>query len=309
MAAHTAHMVHKTTPSAHASEGVQAPLTVALWQTPYMEVASGPSEPVAAHALERLEAAAAQASAAGAHVLITPEMVLTGYHRDPEWLRAVAQPADGPWRRAVGAIARRHGLALVYGYPEVAAAGQRPYNAVQAVGPDGVPMANYRKTHLFGTVDAARFTSGPQPPATFVYRGWCLGLLICYDVEFPEAVRLLALQGADAVLVPTANMPAFDEVPQLLVPARACENRLYAAYANACGAEAGLPYGGLSTVAGPDGRVLAQAGRGPALLCAQLAPLALDQALLLSGRRPDLYAGLLAGATPTWPAFGGSGRG
>ena len=51
----------------------------------------------------------------------------------------------------------------------------------------------------------------------FEWNGWRLGLLICYDVEFPEAVRGLALQGADAVLVPTANMMAFDEVPNLLV--------------------------------------------------------------------------------------------
>ncbi|GAB3192542.1 carbon-nitrogen hydrolase family protein [Hydrogenophaga aquatica] len=268
-------------------------LTVALWQTHYTDESVNADDAVP-HMLERLDAAAAQASAVGAHLLITPEMALTGYHRDPEWLRAVAQPADGPWARAVGAIARRHGLALVYGYPEAAPAGQRPYNAAQAVGPDGAPMATYRKTHLFGAVDEARFTPGPQPPATFVYRGWSLGLLICYDVEFPEAVRLLALQGADAVLVPTANMPAFDEVQQLLVPARACENHLYVAYANACGQEAGLAYGGLSTVAGPHGQVLSLAGRDAALSVVTLMPLPPERQGQLAGRRPELY-GALAG--------------
>ena len=271
------------------------PLTVALWQMPYVdETAAVPDEHVFERVLTRLDTAAVQARAAGADLLITPEMALTGYHRDPEWLRTVAQPADGPWASAVGAIARRHGLAVVYGYPEAAPDGQRPYNAAQGVGPDGAPLANYRKTHLFGAVDEARFTPGPQPPATFVYRGWRLGLLICYDVEFPEAVRLLALQGADAVLVPTANMPAFDEVQQLLVPARACENHLYVAYANACGHEAGLAYGGLSTVAGPRGKVLAQAGRDAALLVVTLPPLPQDGEGQLPGRRPELYAGLTA---------------
>lgn len=275
--------------------GMKSPLTVALWQAPYADAPSAEAEAqVTAHALERLDAAATQARAAGADLLITPEMALTGYHREPEWLRAVAQPADGAWASAVGAIARRHGLALVYGYPEAAPDGQRPYNAAQALGPDGTPLANYRKTHLFGAMDEARFTPGPQPPATFVYRGWRLGLLICYDVEFPEPARLLALQGADAVLVPTANMPAFDEVQQLLVPARACENQLYVAYANACGVEAGLAYGGLSTVAGPRGKVLAQAGRDAALLVLTLPPLPQDGEGQLPGRRPELYAGLTA---------------
>jgi predicted amidohydrolase len=285
-------MLQMTTSPANASAVLPAPLTLALWQTPYLNH-SGDGSDAVAHALERLDTAAAQARAAGADVLITPEMALTGYHCDPEWLRAVAQPADGPWSRAVGDIARRHGLALVYGYPEAAPDGQRPYNAAQAVGPDGTTLANYRKTHLFGVVDEARFTPGSQPPATFVYRGWRLGLLICYDVEFPEAVRLLALQGADAVLVPTANMPAFDEVQQLLVPARACENHLYVAYANACGVEAGLAYGGLSTVAGPRGKVLARAGRGDELLVASLPLRSPAEAAQLTARRPALYTALV----------------
>ncbi len=293
MAAHTAHMVQKTMPAASAHGGEPVPLTVALWQMPYAELSPVDQAGGAAHALARLDTAAAQASAAGAHLLITPEMALTGYHRDPDWLRTVAQPANGSWSQAVAAIAHRHGLAVVYGYPESAPDGQRPYNAAQAVGPDGTTLANNRKTHLFGVVDEARFTPGPQPPATFVYRGWRLGLLICYDVEFPEAVRLLALQGADAVLVPTANMPAFDEVQQLLVPARACENSLYVAYANACGQEGGLAYGGLSTVAGPRGKVLAQAGRGADLLVASLAPRSPAECAQLAARRPDLYTALL----------------
>ncbi len=158
----------------------------------------------------------------------------------------------------------------------------------------GALLAVHRKIHLFGAGDAQRFTPGTDPPARFDWRGWRLGLLICYDVEFPEAVRLLALQGADAVLVPTANMPAFDEVQQLLVPARACENQLYVAYANACGVEAGLAYGGLSTVAGPRGKVLALDRRDAALVVVTLPPLPQDGEGQLPGRRPELYAGLTA---------------
>lgn len=260
-------------------------LTLALWQCPYPGTAE--------QAFAQLDETAAQARAQGADGLVCPEMSLTGYAIGAERARALAEPADGPMARAVGEIAQRHGLVIVYGYPELNGA-RLPFNAVQAIGPDGAALGRYRKTHLFGDMDHRQFSPGDQPPALFRWRGWRLGLLICYDVEFPEAVRLLALQGADAVLVPTANMRAYDEVPRLLVPARACENRLCVAYANACGQEPGLVYGGLSVLAAPDGSVIAQAGRDAELLVATMArPSGAGAASQLPHRRTDLYAGLL----------------
>lgn len=264
-------------------------LHLALWQTPF---ASNPAE-----ALQRLDAAAAQARAQGAELLVTPEMSLTGYAIGAERVAALAEPADGPLAQAVAAIAMRHGIAIVYGYPEQNATG-KPFNAAQAIGPDGTRWMNYRKTHLFGDLDRTQFSAGDVASQVFEWRGWRLGLLICYDVEFPEAVRCLALQGADAALVPTANMEPFDEVQNVLLPARALENRLFVAYANACGHEGRLAYNGLSTLYGPDGRTLAQApGRGERLLRFTLSRSALDAARTnsaLPDRRSDLY-GPLAG--------------
>ena len=237
-------------------------LTIALWQTPYA--------PTTAQALQRLDETAAQARAEGAGLLITPEMFLTGYAIGPERAAALAEPADGALSRAVASIARRHRIAIVCGYPERHPAGGRPYNAAQFVAANGTRRARYRKTHLFGDMDRAQFTAGDTVSQAFTWRGWRLGLLICYDVEFPEAVRGLAAQGVDAVLVPTANMREFDEVPVQMVPSRARDNRLFVAYANACGQEGGLHYGGLSTVAGPAGERLAQAGRRSELLITRL---------------------------------------
>ncbi|MDV7397713.1 nitrilase-related carbon-nitrogen hydrolase, partial [Arthrospira platensis SPKY1] len=106
-------------------------------------------------------------------------------------------------------------MAIVYGYPEQRPEGHRPFNAVQMVDADGTPVARYAKTHLFGAMDRAQFSPGAEAPRVFSWRGWRVGLLICYDVEFPETVRVLGLQGADLVLVPTANMREFDEVPRV----------------------------------------------------------------------------------------------
>lgn len=258
-------------------------LHIALWQTPYVDSST--------EALQRLETACAQARAQGADLIVTPEMSLTGYAIGVDDIKECAEAADGALAQAVGAIAQRLGIGIVYGYPEHNPGG-KPFNAVQAVGPDGTRLMNYRKTHLYGELDRAQFSAGDAAPTVFDWRAWRLGLLICYDVEFPEAVRLLALQGADAVLVPTANMSGFEEVLGLLVPARACENRMYLAYVNACGTEAGLHYGGMSTVAGPGGHILTAFGTGEEMRCITLDRQALVHASSgsqLGARRPDLY--------------------
>lgn len=260
-------------------------MTIALWQAPY---AASPAE-----ALAQLDTTAAQACAQGADLLLCPEMSLTGYAIGPERVAALAEPADGPLSKAVADIAQRHDLAIVFGYAERHPdAAQKPFNATQLIASDGMRVANYRKTHLFGEMDRVQFTAGDTAAQVFEWRGWRLGLLICYDVEFPEAVRGLALQGADVVLVPTANMVGFDEVPMLLVPARACENRIYVVYANASGSEHGMHYGGLSTAAGPGGQVLTRAGHDEVLLTLSLSRNELAQARrqgYLDQRRADLY--------------------
>ncbi|MFN7121022.1 MAG: carbon-nitrogen hydrolase family protein [Hydrogenophaga sp.] len=258
-------------------------LTLVLWQCPY---AANTAE-----ALSRLDTTAAQARAQGAEVLVCPEMSLTGYQIGAAAVAALAEPADGALAQAVAAIAQRHRIAIVYGYPERNADGQ-PYNAVQFISADGQRIANYRKTHLFGDIDRAQFSPGPQAPAVFEWNGWRLGLLVCYDIEFPEPARDLALQGADVLLVPTANMAQFDEVQRLLLPARALENRVCVAYANACGQEGDTTYGGLSTVCAPMGAVQAQAGRDASLLLTTLDRSALQHARHTSqgpDRRADLY--------------------
>lgn len=269
-------------------------LTLALWQTAYAASTTD--------ALQRLDAAAARARAAGAELLITPEMALTGYAIGPERVAGLAEAADGPLAQAVAAIAQRHGIAIVYGYPEHHPGG-KPFNAAQAIGPDGARLAHYRKTHLFGELDRAQFSAGDAASQVFEWRGWRLGLLICYDVEFPETVRLLALQGADAVLVPTANMTGFDEVPKLLVPARACENCAYILYANACGTENATTYGGLSTACDPAGHPLIAADRTEAVLHVVLKLQALEATRAgsqLPQRRPTLYGALVqADASPS----------
>lgn len=120
-----------------------------------------------------------------------------------------------------------------------------------------------------------------------------IGILICYDVEFPEAVRALALAGAELIAVPTALIRPFDIVARTLVPARAFENQVYVAYAGMCGREGDQGYCGLSCIVGPDGQALARAGTGPALLFADIDPAAISRGRqstpYFCDRHPELY--------------------
>ena len=241
-------------------------------------------------ALAAVRRTVARAAASGADLVIFPELFVSGYNAGHA-VRSLAERADGPTAEAVAAIAAGNRVAVLYGYPE--REGRRIYNSAQLIDASGRPVANYRKSHLYGRWERGLFTPG-DTLVTARAAGLTIGILICYDVEFPEAVRALALAGAQLVAVPTALVQPFDIVARTLVPARAFENQLYLAYAGLCGEEGELGYCGLSCIVGPDGRDLARAGRRPGLLCAGIDTLAIAASRrlnpYLTDHRPGLYA-------------------
>ena len=257
--------------------------------------------------LRRLDEACAAAAARQAQVLVTPEMFTSGYAITRADVERLAEDAGGPTETAVAQIARRHHIAIVYGHPERAsgngssdhgssdhgfadhgASDHGAYNAATMIDADGVVRGRHRKVHLYGDVDREQFLRNGRRPAAFDFCGSRVGLLICYDVEFPEAVRSLAVDGARTVFVPTANMTGCEEVQKLLVPARACENNCCVVYANYCGADDVFEYNGLSMICGPGGEVLAQAdAKTEELVIADLP--GESAGTYLADRRPDLY--------------------
>lgn len=261
------------------------PMRIAIFQGP---AKSGPPDAN----LELLARIAHQAAEAGAQLLICAEMFLSGYNIGAEAARRLAEPCDGPSFQRASAIAQNTGIGLIYGYPELGEDGV-VYNAAVFLAADGARLANYRKCHLFGALDRAMFAAGDQPVVIAEFGGITIGLLICYDVEFPEAVRLLAQAGADFLVVPTAQMAEFTYVAERMIGVRAFENQMFVAYANRCGAEGDLVYCGSSVVAGPDGHDLARAGADEELIIAEIDParLAVSRRAnpYLLDRRPELY--------------------
>ncbi|MFB6551804.1 carbon-nitrogen hydrolase family protein [Streptomyces sp. NPDC056405] len=244
--------------------------------------------------LKVLDEAAGRAAAAGAGLLVTAELFLTGYAIGDD-VAVLAEPADGDSADAVAEIAGRHGLAVAYGYPE--RAGESVFNSVQLISADGARAANYRKTHLFGCFERDHFTPGEQPVVQAELDGVTVGLMICYDVEFPENVRAHALAGTDLLLVPTAQMHPFQFVAESVVPVRAFENQMYVAYVNRVGREGEFEFVGLSALAGPDGTARARAGRAEELVLADVDPAFLAASReanpYLKDRRPGLYGPLV----------------
>ncbi|MGW3035394.1 carbon-nitrogen hydrolase family protein [Streptomyces sp. NPDC001178] len=244
--------------------------------------------------LKVLDSAAGRAAAAGALLLAAPEMFLTGYAIGDD-IGRLAEPADGDSADAIADIAGRHGLAIAYGYPE--RDGETVFNSAQMISAEGIRLANYRKTHLFGCFERDHFTPGGQPVVQAELGGLTVGLMICYDVEFPEIVRAHALAGTDLLVVPTAQMHPFQFVAESMIPVRAWENQLYVAYVNRVGQEGEFDFVGLSALAGPDGVARARAGRGEELVFADADPAFLAASReanpYLKDRRPGLYGSLV----------------
>jgi predicted amidohydrolase len=193
-----------------------------------------------------------------ADLAVFPELFLTGYTL-PGIEALALRPSDAPVR-AIREAAARSGTGVVLGYAE-AVDGARPANSALAIDERGRVAGVYRKVHLFGD-EPKWFTVGESYPVVTLL-GRRVGLLICYDVEFPEPARAVALAGAELIVTISANMAPFAGEHDLFARARAVENHVPHVYVNRIGVESGFGFVGGSLAVVPDGAVLAELGAGP----------------------------------------------
>jgi predicted amidohydrolase len=225
----------------------------------------------------------------GADLIIFPELFLSGYNIG-QTVQELAQQADGQACQQASRIAREANIAILYGYPEKL--DTEVYNSALLIDKNGNPQANYRKAHLFGSYEKSYFQPGDALIIAEL-EGLNIGILICYDVEFPEAVRALTYAGADLIAVPTALMEDYCRVAEHVVPTRAYESEIYVAYVNRCGSEGDTIYCGRTCLVGPDGRDILRAGKSEDLLIADIDKNAIAKERetnpVLKDLRPDLY--------------------
>jgi predicted amidohydrolase len=243
-------------------------LRVAVAAVP--ERADGPQAALAA--AERLLAAAR-----GARLLVLPQRFLTGGAA----LETAAILSDAPPLRALGELARRHGIAVACGYLECCSG--RIHDAALFIDERGCALANYRRTHLEAGVDPDTLAPG-QWLNQVSFAATRLGLLLGADIEAPETARALALAGAAILLLPGERGADPGAITPAVLRARAFENGCAVAFAN-LGKGADAPP---AMLVGPDGTILAQATSG--LAVADLpAPPGGPAPSRLAGRRPPLY--------------------
>ena len=202
-------------------------------------------------------------------------------------------------------VAAAHQIALILGYPELAPDGAL-YNSAAFIDPSGEVLDVHRKTHLFGELDRTYFSAGDRALSVVDHQDLRIATMICYDVEFPENVRMAALAGAHLIAVPTAQMQPFEFVADTLVRARAWENQVYVAYANHDGVEGSTTYVGRSSIVGPDGSVLDRIESGTGLVWADVDPEKVRQGQranpYLADLRPAMYLGLTQPGHASEPA-------
>jgi predicted amidohydrolase len=194
------------------------------------------------------------AAASPSDLLVLPELFLPGY--ELEALEPLAVELDGPELTELREAARDAGVGVVVGLAERMDRGVA--NSAVCIDPAGEVAAVYRKTHPFGDERSA-YVAGEEL-VTAELGGRVLGLMICFDMEFPEVARALAGRGADLLVTISANSPPFELDHDVFARARALENGLPHVYVNRVGEEDGLRFSGGSLALDPDARVLAEAG-------------------------------------------------
>lgn len=249
---------------------------------------------------QRIVAKLEEAAQNGAQLVVFPECALSGYVFDSasEALPA-SESVPGETSEVLNAVCRRHNIHAIVGLLE--RDGDTLYNSALVASPQGAQV--YRKCHL-PVLGIDRYVGSGQELPIFALPFARVGVLICYDIRFPEAVRSLTLRGADIVVVPTNWPQGADSAPEFLTRARAWENRIYIAACNRVGVEQGTRFIGRSQVVAPDGTFLAQAdGTNETTLYAEIDVRQARQKKVVlvpgvfeldpvGGRRPELYGDL-----------------
>lgn len=210
--------------------------------------------------LKKIEKTAIRAKSQGAELVIFPELSLTGYVvRDQ--IYELAETVPGPSTKVLEHIARKTKAHIIVGMPELSdKAFATIYNASVLIGPRGV-IGKYRKMHLptHSVFEEKRYFRPGYQTAVFDTEIGKIGLIICYDIFFPEVSRLTRLGGAQLIVCISASPAVRRTFFETLTVARAMENTAFLAFVNLVGVEDGLQFWGGSRLIGPQGKILAQA--------------------------------------------------
>jgi len=240
--------------------------------------------------LETVRRMTAEAARRGSDIVVFPELWSTGY--DLENAGRYATPTDQGIFAEVAALAAEHGVQVLGSCLSLLGEGEYGNTAV-LFGPNGRPLAQYSKTHLFRLMGEEQFLTAGEGQ-TIVETAWGgLGVAICYDLRFPELFRAYALAGAKAVFLPSEWPHPRLAHWRILLRARAIENQMYIIACNRVGVSKETHFFGHSCIIDPWGKTVIEGGEEEMLLTADIDTAVVDRVRakipIFADRRPDIY--------------------
>ncbi len=234
-----------------------------------------------------------------ADIIVLPELAFTGYFfEDRKELKGLAEDvSDSKTVISLSKFCQDNGFHLVAGFAERHK--DNLYNSALVIGPSGL-IHTYRKLHLFNT-EKEYFDPGNTPLGIVKIQGATIGVMICFDWVFPEAARVLALQGADLICHPSNLVLTYCQKAMLT---RSLENSVYSITANRTGKEirprGELSFTGNSQIVGPKGNIIALSNSQEDKVVVQEIDLAIarnksitENNDLFGDRRPEYYNSLV----------------
>jgi predicted amidohydrolase len=237
--------------------------------------------------MEHVRGALARLAGDGCQLAVLPEMWTTGYaYRQ---LNELAQRTPEIVEE-LGRLSAEHGMVIVGSMAEPN--GDRVFNTAYVMD-RGALLGKYRKMHLFSLMGEDRSLGGGEQWLVVDTHIGRVGVIICYDLRFPELSRRLALEGAEIIVVPAEWPKPREEHWRALLKARAIENQLFIVAANCCGVQGKLDFFGQSVIHGPKGELLAEGGYETAELTATLDFSVMEswrqQITCFQDRKPEYY--------------------
>ena len=198
--------------------------------------------------IERLEAELRKNDALD--LLVCPELFLSGYGSF-EKIKEYCEASTGEHSKQISVLAKKYSTAIVYGYPEID--NDNLFNSAQYFDNKGLSVANHRKKMLPPSADESKIFNPGSKNSIITINGIKAAIVICYELEFPELIRELALDGVELIIAPTGQSSHWPAAARYICRSRAFENGIFVIYADSTGMLNGISFMGESKIIGPDG--------------------------------------------------------
>jgi predicted amidohydrolase len=241
--------------------------------------------------LKTIKRLAAPLSNLGLDFLCFPELATTGYSLNQAW-RLYAEPIPGNSTDELSKIANETGAYVICGVDELDSNTDSIYDSAVLIDPQGKVQGTYRKVHLWDK-ERNYFARGGGFPV-FDTKFGKIGIGICYDIEFPEPARIMAVQGARIMFFPSAEMRPMESHIGTYLKSRSAENRCFVAFSNRIGTEFRTKFFGQSQIVSPECKVLSIANAKKSVVIAEIDLKLLDKLQpkfpYLEQRVPEAYS-------------------